>query len=385
MSNNDTDNPYYSNSVIKHYNQNDQEGIIDINGNIFNIFVQQHIDSITLDQIKYFYNALYVIEIVLQEKTGLINQDQINDIFSIYPELRYLYNIFNEGTEKELILMMWLLTFIINTGWFYVDLDPYDPNLTLDQNVELGNNLYSDLQIIQNILFTNMDNLISDFLPNQLNIRGLNDIWLQIIQNIKNRKVLSDIIESHISNLFTFIHDNNNFQTVDNIIYFINLCIDEIIPQPQTGLQLQRPPEEQYMSVKQLRPGNFGKRPQGTNVIKRIKESKAKRTEGINTRRIPQKSQQNNNNTSGMGREKISQPNNNNTYKNTSGMGREMRKQLRSQMGIGGNYTKKKRYLKAIKRNNKKYSIKKKHKKTKKRKYTKKGNIQKIVKTYKLY
>jgi hypothetical protein len=360
MSNNDPDNPYYSNSVIKHYNQNDQEGIIDINGNMFNIFVQQNINTITLDQIKYFYDVLYVIEIILQR--DIIEQqinfnDFLTNIFTVYDN-QDIYNIFIQLNQPQLIQMMWLLTFIINTGWFYVDLDPsYNP---YDPNDQRTNELYNDLNNIQDIIGNNINDFINAFLqPDQFQLDTLNTIWSQIIQHqYINPNVLSDIIESHISNLFTFIHINNRFIGVDNINNFINLCISEIIPQPQPGLQLQRQrqrqrqPEEKSMSVKERWSKNIDTRKDKGRKY-RPQESRKKRTEGINTRRFSQKSQQNNNNT----------------Y-NTSGM----------KMGWGGDYTKKKRYLKAIKRNNKKYSIKKKHKKTKKRNRQKR----KIVKTYKL-
>jgi hypothetical protein len=351
MSNNkddDPDNPYimYDNMSVIKYDKKFDGVIIDINGNIFNIFVQEHINDITLDQIKYFYNALYVIEVILQLKLKLI------DSYTKYPEypeeLNKLYNTFYNMPNNFLILMMWWLTFIINTGWFYVDLDPYNP---LHPDFYLTEKLYKDLGIIEKLLFSNNGyNLFINFLKNDFdswNYILLVNIIPMIKDDIQKPKVLSSILRSHISNLFTFIHNDDKLildkdildKDINNFIKNnINIFEKYINVQQPT----QQPTRRNKASLKVVSRKNLGnneeeKRKEWINKGKQIREKKL-REKRFNLMRDPER------------------------------------------FPKGGDYTKKKRYLKAIKRNIKRYSIKKKHKKTKK-KNRQKG---KIVKTYKL-
>ena len=297
----DSDNPYkfYKNTSVIKYDKKFDGEIIDIKGNIFNFIFQQNIVMFDVNNIKEVYNALFVIEIILQK--NMMNMTKIDTTFlDYYPELNNIYNIFVEQPNDILIQMLLWLTFILNTGWFYVDLEnDQDPNSSQD--------LYKDLRHIEEILMTNMIKLFSAFINMEFNEWNTN--WTKIIQQIKgkihNQKLLSYILDSHISNLFTFNHINGII-LLENINAFILDC----------RLNFEN------------------------HIVKMLtyKSSPSNTTQAINAR------------------------------KKLSGNITKTRRVFSGIPTKGGHYTK---HKKAIKRNKRRYSIKKKYKKTKKRKNTK--------------
>jgi hypothetical protein len=258
---------------------------------------------------------------------------------------------------------LWWLTFIINTGWFYVDLDN---NLdTIDVN------LYKKLNIIVNIFYQNMGQLFDNFL---LDISKWNAQWSDIMITLQRDNKIPpsfflNILDSHICNLFNFRNygkemtdDNNittfwscedfiNDKTVDSFnrscIYFFKKSI--YITQEKQGQGRARGATQ----------GSFTSKGQGRRIDAYI-EGKSNR----NYSRVFQKPNINNNRF------------NKNLQKKEEHVGSDRFSKNTTRPGFfGGDYTKKK---KAIKRNNKKYSIRKKHKKTKKRHIKKRKNTKRL-------
>ena len=228
---------------------------------------------------------------------------------------------------------MWWLTFIINTGWFYVD---------LDNNLDtINDNLYTNLNNIETIFNQNMGQLFDIFLSD---IPQWNAQWSDIMNTLQMnipQSFFLEILDSHIYNLFNFINygnettdDNNNtFWHCDRFIELEKVVLFNGIYKNIFKHSISITPEKQRRGQRNA-PIIKTKR---TRVLSSLKS-------GISSRE--------------------------------SRKSRESRESREEAKGyLGGDYTKKK---KAIKRNNKKYSIRKKHKKTKKRHIKKRKNTKRL-------
>ena len=254
-------------NYTKYENDDNAEQNININGNIFNDYVIE--SDISIDEIHFFYDTVTVIEIILQERNQYILSDEegfaFNSLFfNVYYEnnerklkLENTYNIFNQFSNNDIYilinLLLWL-TLIINTGWFYVDLDD-------DANTD---ELYYKLSNIEGILMNDKNNLFQSFLEIQNNSNNIDNIknwynnWLNSVNQMKEEIGLTndafqDILESHITNLFGFVSKGNfedypnpnnpnywnptEFISVETINNFERGCLDILLQSMQTSIQ----------------------------------------------------------------------------------------------------------------------------------------------------
>jgi hypothetical protein len=322
-----------------------------------------------LKTIKFIYTSLSVIELVIQKRFGILNENEyFPEYFEYYGNEDYcqnivnLFNIFDKIDTSILIHMLWWLTFIINTGWFYADLE--ENYVDVNSEKDYTNFLYQQLEYIEGILNNKNEDLLKTFFDGVLtqNFNDWLEIWYQTILELEKGQIQPnlylEILDSHYSNLFQFFQGEpeDNVQTIidgsKDDFGKIGEIYNEIIATSNKdkgfGFQYQpviQPPERQYTGRQYTGRQYTGRQfPGQPETAWRNKYGNIDNSDDENT---PQE-YFNNMEEGGGSRGKIS--------KKEKAIKKNKKK-----------YSIKKKYKNAIKRNKRRYSIKKKHNKTKKR------------------
>ena len=333
---------------------------IDIDGNLFDFVVR--LQGVNLDDIKLIYTSLSVIELVIQHQTEVLDYDEYFTEYCSYYGSDYcqyimgLFDIFNgieigENKFGILIHMLWWLTFIINTGWFYADLEN---NLEQDET----NVLYQQLANIESIINKNNSVLLTTFLEG-VSSRDFNkwlEIWAQTILELKGQisdeNLYLEILESHYSNLFQFSHhklyDDGDFQALpeENVLEVYNYSGEYFM---EIFNMISGQDKGKGFDVQQPAVIHQPRRPFFTQQGQRF----------TNTNNVSNEYQDMEDNSDDT--------EDNSQHLNYYGRGGKNSKKEKAIKQNKKKYSIKKKHKNAIKRNKGRYSVKKKHNKTKKR------------------